>query len=101
MINFCWSLASGYTDLGSGERRESIGIINLPVRIADKNVFLATEIILEDIPPLLGNNNLMSWDMELYFKRGRALVMKKEVDMTLTPSNHCTIKMEAQVLSKA
>ena len=82
---------------GGGERRVSIGVVNLPCIIAGKEVYIRTELIEEDIPPLLiGNTTLKSGKMHLDFEFYYATVLGTRVNMRETSSGHWSIKIEPQ-----
>ena len=53
---------------GGGERRTSLGAIDLPCNVVGKNIKIKTEVVQADIPMLVGNTSLEKAKFNLYFE---------------------------------
>ena len=81
---------------GGGEKRESMGCLELPSLIGDKKIHIQVEVVDAKIPLLIGSNSMISAGAILNFQTNDAIFFEEEIQMFLVGTGHFCIDLVSQ-----
>ena len=81
---------------GGGEKRESMGVLDLPSLIGDKKIHIQVEVVDAKIPLLIGSNSMISAGAILNFQTNEAIFFEEEIQMYLVGTGHFCIDLVSQ-----
>ena len=76
---------------GDGKKVPSLGHVNLPAVLGEREVSIGTDIVKENIPLLFSRSSMKKASMLLNFRDSTIEVFDKCVPMNITQTGHCTI----------
>ena len=81
--------------LEGGTTEKSLEVVQFPCRLADRNIFIRTDIVDSDIPLLLSKNSMKEANIKLDLENDNVEIFGKLLDLDCTSSGHYCVPLHS------
>ena len=81
---------------GNNLKFKSEGEYRIPAIIAGRRVMIRIDVVASEIPLLLSRSAMKNTQMKLDLQDDKASIFGQDVDLEITASGHCCIKLECE-----